>query len=201
MVHTRVDDTCTGWPILASTSLSAWNRTPPASTIACAAAVGSVAFLALRAEWLRSVETLQTVGFGPLVAETTSSGWIETERAGPVLRISGRVRNTVAEAVWPGSVRLVLLDETGSRVTAPPIVGGLPLPEAVLRESSAAALSERAKVAILRHRNTPLAPGEARRFEALLSASQLPKDAARVLLEVGESRLASGPAPRLPASP
>lgn len=169
--------------------------------IACVAAVGGVAFLALRAEWLRSVEMLQTVEVGPLVAETTSAGWIETERAGPVLRFSGRVRNTVAQAVWPGVVRLVLLDDEGSRVEAPPIEAGLPLPEAVLRESSSGALVERAKAASQRHRNTPLAPGEARRFEALLSASQLPRIADRVLLEVGESRLASDVAPALPASP
>lgn len=150
------------------------------------ALVGGVLFLALGNEWARWAQAPQIVRAGSLEAETISSGWVETSRSGSVLRIAGQIRNIGAEPIWPARVQLALLDGKGTRLTAPPIQAGLPLPETVLREAPLAALEERRALATERLAGSPLAPGETREFEALLLEGRLPESAQRVLLEVGQ---------------
>lgn len=150
------------------------------------ALVGGIAFLGLSADWARWAEAPQIVRAGPLEAETKSSGWVETSRAGPILRIAGEIRNLGAEPIWPARVQLALLDASGARLTAAAIRAGAPLPEAVLREAPPAVLEERRAVARDRLAGSLLAPGESRAFEALLPEAELPEAAQRVLLEVGQ---------------
>jgi predicted Zn finger-like uncharacterized protein len=155
------------------------------------ALVGAVLMLALQAEWSRWAQAAQVVNNGPLRAETISSGWVESSRVGAILRFEGQIRNTGAEAIWPGSVQLALLDSTGERLSVPPILAGAPLSEMTLREAAPQAFEASTAEALRRLGGTPLAPGEVRTFEALMLEGQLPEQAQRVLLEVGESRIRS----------
>lgn len=155
-----------------------------------AAAVLAVGYLGLIAESGRWSEAQQTVISGPLTAQTLESSWVDTSRAGPVLRLTGELRNTGTQAVWPGSIEMALLDGEGRRLTVPTIVAGIPVEESVLREASSEILLEQAAVGSRRFAATPLAPGEVRPFEALMVEGRLPDTATRVQLEVGEPRTA-----------
>jgi len=161
--------------------------------------VGVVIFLALQTEWARWAQAPQLASNGPLHAQTISSGWVETSRSGPILRFEGQIRNTGARAIWPGVVQLVLLDAAGERLSTPPIQAGAPIARVVLREASPENFDARAAAASRRFGGTPMAPGEARTFEALVPEDRLPKEAQRVLLEVGESRVAVERSARAPA--
>lgn len=155
-----------------------------------AAAVLAVGYLGLIAESGRWSEAQQTVISGPLTAQTLESSWVDTSRAGPVLRLTGELRNTGTQAVWPGSIEMALLDGEGTRLRVPTIVAGIPVEESVLREASSEILLEQAAVGSRRFAATPLAPGEVRPFEALMVEGRLPDTATRVQLEVGEPRTA-----------
>lgn len=155
-----------------------------------AAAVLAVGYLGLIAESGRWSEAQQTVISGPLTAQTLESSWVDTSRAGPVLRLTGELRNTGTQAVWPGSIEMALLDGEGRRLTVPTIVAGIPVEESVLREASSEILLEQAAVGSRRFAASPLAPGEVRPFEALMVEGRLPDTATRVQLEVGEPRTA-----------
>ena len=163
------------------------------------AAVLAVGYLGLIAESGRWSEAQQTVISGPLTAQTLESSWVDTSRAGPVLRLTGELTNTGTQAVWPGSIEMALLDGEGTRLTVPTIVAGIPVEESVLREASSEILLEQAAAGSRRFASTPLAPGEVRPFEALMVEGRLPDTATRVQLEVGEPR--TGPvAPAAPVS-
>ena len=155
-----------------------------------AAAVLAVGYLGLIAESGRWSEAQQTVISGPLTAQTLESSWVDTSRAGPVLRLTGELRNTGTQAVWPGSIEMALLDGEGTRLRVPTIVAGIPVEESVLREASSEILLEQAAVGSRRFAASPLAPGEVRPFEALMVEGRLPDTATRVQLEVGEPRTA-----------
>ena len=155
-----------------------------------AAAVLAVGYLGLIAESGRWSEAQQTVISGPLTAQTLESSWVDTSRAGPVLRLTGELRNTGTQAVWPGSIEMALLDGEGRRLRVPTIVAGIPVEESVLREASSEILLEQAAVGSRRFAASPLAPGEVRPFEALMVEGRLPDTATRVQLEVGEPRTA-----------
>ena len=155
--------------------------------IAYAAAVIAVGFVAFEAEWARISPSLQTVSVGPVTAKTLSSGWVETARAGMLLRFEGEVRNTAAQPILASGVTISLLDATGERMAAAPVMrAGVPLSEAALRESAPEVLVERAASASRRFAQTPIGPGEAVRFEALVAEQDLPEGASRALLEVAE---------------
>lgn len=155
-----------------------------------AAAVLAVGYLGLVSESGRWSEAQQTVMSGPLTAQTLESNWVDTSRAGPVLRLMGELRNTGTLAVWPGSVEIALLDGEGARLTVPTIVAGVPVEESVLREAPREFLLEQAAAGSRRFAATPLAPGDVRPFEALILEARLPDKAARFELEVGEPRIA-----------
>ena len=85
-------------------------------------------------------------------------------------------------------------------MTLPPIQAGAPIAERILREAAPEILEEHTAAALRRLGGTPLAPGEVRTFEALVLEANLPEQARRVLLEVGESRRgALRAAPAIPA--
>ena len=148
--------------------------------------VGAVCVLSLRSDWSRWAEAPQIVVAGPLSVETTEAGWVETSRAGPILRFSGELRNTSSRTIWPGVVQLVLLDANGERLAVAAISAGSPLGEATLREAMPEVILDGAASASETLGRRPLAPGEVRPFEAIMLAEQLPDQARRVLLEVGE---------------
>lgn len=148
------------------------------------ALVGAIVLLGLRSEWARWSEASQIVSNGPIEAETLSTGWVATSRSGVILRFEGEVRNTGSQSVWPGEIRIALLDDAGTRLTTPPIPVGLPIESMVLREATREGLEVARAEASTRLAQTPLAPGEVRRFEALLAEDRLPEAAHRALLEV-----------------
>jgi len=158
-------------------------------------AAASVAVLALagQAEWARFSPSPQSVVAGPIAAQTTASGWVETARSGAVLRFEGEVRNIAPQAVYPSAVQIALLDAQGTRIPAAPLRAGFPLETETLREAVPEILADRAAAAARRFARTPLAPGEAVGFEVLLPAGDLPEGAARALLEVGEAQPALTP--------
>lgn len=162
---------------------------------AAATAVACVLALAFQAEWARFAPAPQTVSSGPLEAQTLDSGWVETARAGPILRFEGEVRNTAGQTIYPSAVQIALLDAAGARLAATPIRAGLPLPVETLREAAPEVLLSRASAATLRFARTPVAPGQTLRFEALVLREALPEDASRALLEVGPPQSAARPAP------
>ena len=150
--------------------------------------VGAVLYQSALGEWTRGDQTVQMVSSGGLTAQTTRAGWIETSRAGHVLVFEGELRNDGADSLWPGTLQLAFLDASGGRLTVEPIRAGEPVPTRVLREGSPDQLALTARASALRLRDTPMAPGETRRFEAIALENQLPESASRVLLEM------SGPA-------
>ncbi|MGB0617905.1 MAG: zinc-ribbon domain-containing protein [Myxococcota bacterium] len=155
--------------------------------IAYVAAVIAVGFVAFEAEWARISPSLQTVSVGPITAKTLSSGWVETAKAGTLLRFEGEVRNTAAQPILASGVTISLLDATGERMAAAPVMhAGIPLSEAALRESAPEVLVERTASASRRFAQTPIGPGEAVRFEAIVAEQDLPEGASRALLEVAE---------------
>ncbi|HPG27582.1 MAG TPA: zinc-ribbon domain-containing protein [Myxococcota bacterium] len=159
-------------------------------------AIGIVLWFGLRPEWTRWAQSPQSVTSGRFEAETGAAVWVETSRSGPLLLVEGRVRNGGSTPLRPGPVQLALLDARGQRLTAQPLAAGQVLPERTLRESTPEALETERLAAIARFAARPLAPGEARSFQAFLPASSLPDAARRILLEVGEPVAA-----QLPAAP
>lgn len=158
-----------------------------AGWVVTVAAVAMVLWLGLRSEWTRWAQSPQVVSVGPFTAETGAAGWVDTSRAGFVLVVEGRARNTGNAAIWPGPVRLALLDAAGERLAGAEIRAGASLPDATLRESSPAQLEASVALAAERFAGTPLAAGEVRSFQAIVSETRLPEQARRVLLEVGEA--------------
>ena len=148
----------------------------------CIAVAGSAL---MRPEWSRWSEAQQRVELGPVIAETTRSGWLETSRAGFLFVVEGELRNTGSQPVAAVPVQLALLDRSGARLAAPPIRAGQPLAELALRESRPEELSSHLDRSISGWLATPLAPGEVRRFTAISRAEELPATARRVLLEAG----------------
>ena len=137
--------------------------------------------------WARISPSLQTVSVGPITAKTLSSGWVETAKAGTLLRFEGEVLNTAAQPILASGVTISLLDATGERMAAAPVMhAGIPLSEAALRESAPKVLVERTASASRRFAQTPIGPGEALRFEAIVAEQDLPEGASRALLEVAE---------------
>lgn len=150
---------------------------------ATAASVALVGGGLLQAEWARRAEVPQRLEVGPLVAETTRAGWLESSRAGFLLVFEGELRNTGSKPLAPTPLRLALLDKAGERLAAPPVEAGERLAENVLREARPEELQRRRAEAVAGWRATPIAPGEVRPFAAIVAASELPVGARRVLLE------------------
>lgn len=148
-----------------------------------AASVAVVGSLGLSSEAERWTDRPQRLEVGPLVAETTRSGWLESSRAGLLLVFKGEIRNTGRQPVKPAPLQLTLLDAAGERLAEPPIPIGHTLTESALRESPPEALAAQIDRAVAGFRSRPLAPGEVRRFLAIVPADQLPAGARRVLLE------------------
>ncbi len=145
-------------------------------------------------EWSRSLQTPQTVSAGPMTAETTIASWVETSRAGFVLVVRGQLHNTGSVPLRPGLLQLAILDAAGGRIAEPPIPVGERIPESILREASPDQLAASVAASISSFRDTPLAPGERRDFEAIAREADLPEDARRILLEIGDSAIVVEPA-------
>lgn len=148
-----------------------------------AVSIAVVGGLGLRSESARWTTAPQRLQVGPLVAETTRSGWLESSRAGFLLVFKGELRNTGNQAVKPIPLQLTLLDGAGERIAQPPLRVGQTLLESTLRESRPEELAAQIDRAISAWVVKPLAPGEIRRFSAIVPADQLPAGARRVLLE------------------
>jgi predicted Zn finger-like uncharacterized protein len=148
------------------------------------AMIAGVLQIAFRSEMARWAETGQGVRVDSFVAETTSSGWVETSRAGNVLVVHGQARNVGGQSVWPQALQLAFLDGAGERLAVRPLLAGLPLEESVLRESDPEVLEAARVAAVDGFMRTPLAAAEVRRFEVVVG--ELPAGARRVLLEIGE---------------
>lgn len=165
--------------------------------VATAAAAIAVTAVAFQAEWARVSPSLQAVSAGPITAQTLGSGWVETARAGTLLRFEGEVRNTAAKPIFAPGVTIALLDARGERLAAAPVLrAGLPLAESSLRESTPAALAENVSIASQRFARTPIAAGGSLRFEALVAAEDVPERASRAQLEVAEGNAGSVQAER-----
>lgn len=161
--------------------------------LATCAAVASLLWLGLTAEWNRWQQTPQVQSVGPITAETESAGWVETSRAGFLLLVSGHVRNTGSAPILPGAVELALLDGTGARLTTPAFRAGAMLPARLLRESSPEQLEANIQRAEQRFVGSPMAPGEVRAFQAILPETRLPEQARRLLLELGHASAVAEP--------
>ncbi|MHA7839967.1 MAG: zinc-ribbon domain-containing protein [bacterium] len=139
----------------------------------------------LRPEWSRWAEAPQTASSGGFQAETRTTGWVETSRAGSVLVIRGQSHNASPEPIWPRPLQVRLLDGSGSPLAESPILAGEPLAEVILREAAPAELEAARLAAVDAYLGEPLAPGEVRPFEVVLR--ELPAQARRSLLEIGET--------------
>jgi hypothetical protein len=149
--------------------------------------VGAVLVLGLLGEWKRGAPGSQIVSAGGLTAQTTSSNWVATSRSGYVLLVEGVVRNDGSEPLWPGVLRLGLLDDTGARLlTEEPRPAGVPVPEIILREGTPDELIAATEAAARSFRESPIAPGETRPFAAIAFEDQLPERATRFLLEMSD---------------
>lgn len=151
-------------------------------TVASVAGVGGAL---LQSEWARRVEVPQRLEIGPLVAETTRSGWLESSRAGLLLVFEGELRNAGSKPLAPIPIHLALLDRAGERLGGPPLLAGRKLEESVLREARPEDLERERAASIAEWSVQPLAPGEVRPFVAIVPAAELPSEARRVLLESG----------------
>ncbi len=150
---------------------------------ATSVSVAVIGGLLLGSEWARQAEVPQRLELGPLVAETTRSGWLESSRSGFLLVFEGELRNTGNQPIKPIRLQLALLDGSGERLAEPPLPAGHMLAERALRESRLEELALQRDQAISDWLATPIAPGEVRRFAAIAPADQLPVRARRVLLE------------------
>ncbi len=148
-----------------------------------AVSVAGIGGALLQSEWARRIEVPQRMEIGPLVAQTTRSGWLESSRAGFLLVFEGELRNSGSKPLAPIPIRLALLDGTGARLAAPPLQAGRMLAESVLREARPEELARAREAAITGWNTTPIAPGEVRRFVAVVPAAELPGEARRFLLE------------------
>jgi predicted Zn finger-like uncharacterized protein len=148
-----------------------------------AASVALVGGGLIHAEWARRAEVSQRLEVGPLVAETTRAGWLESSRAGFLLVFEGELRNTGSRPLASIPLRLALLDGAGERLAVDPIEAGERLPENVLREARPEELLRQRDQAVSGWQATLIAPGEVRRFAAIVPAAALPEGARRVLLE------------------
>jgi hypothetical protein len=155
------------------------------------ASIALVFGLLIRPEWTRDDVGPERLEIGPLVAETTRSGWLETSRSGFLLVYEGELRNTGRTPLQPVPLQLALLDHAGQRLPDPPIELGAPLEERTMREASPAVLAARRAEAITEWLASPLSPGEIRPFTAMATAAELPEAARRVRLEAGAAGVGS----------
>ena len=162
--------------------------------------IGAVLYFGLLGEWNRGAPRSQVVSAGHLTAQTTNSSWVETSRSGYVLLVEGQIRNEGSDSLWPGTLQLALLDDTGARLlTEEPRLAGMPIPEIILREGSAEEVVAAAGFAARSFRDSPLAPGETRQFVAIALEDRLPERATRFLLEMSDpARVTDVAAPALP---
>ena len=159
------------------------------------AAVVAVTYLSIQPEWMRWASRPQILSVGSFVAETTRSVWVETSRSGSVLVVSGRVRNAGERVIWPQDLELVLHDEEGRQIPGIRATVGDPLPEAILREAPAETLSSATVGARQSFVGVPLAPGEARSFQAILQ--ELPRGARRMSLQVADEEVSGAASDRI----
>lgn len=149
------------------------------------ALVAAAAFALLQPEWARRSRVAQRAEAGPFVAETSETNWVETSRVGTLLLVRGRSANAGSEPIWPQPVQIALLDRAGAALAVDPVRAGAPLPESILRESQPEALEAARLAAASAFVSEPLAPGESRAFEAVVT--DVPAEARRVLLQIAES--------------
>lgn len=152
------------------------------------ALIAASAFALLQPEWARRSVVAQRAEAGPFVAETSETSgtsWVETSRTGTLLLVRGRSSNVGSEAIWPRPVQIALLDGVGTPLAVAPVRAGAPLPESVLRESRPEALEVARLGAMSAFVGEPLAPGESRAFEAVVT--DVPAEARRILLQIAES--------------
>ena len=135
----------------------------------------------------------------PKVAELADGSGSGGDRLALVVG-SGRFHDEVVPLI--GALRhqverlqLVFLDAKGERLVAPPLSVGMPLAERTLREAPPAQLASRIDQAKQRFASLPLGPGETRAFNAVAPVAQIPDEARRILLEIGEPHAAPTAAP------
>lgn len=151
-------------------------------TLALIAAAG---FVLLQPEWARRSVVAQRAEAGPFIATTSGTSWVETSRMGTLLVVRGRSSNAGSEPIWPRPVQIALLDGVGTPLAVAPVRAGGLLPESVLRESQPQEFEAARLSAMSAFVSEPLAPGESRAFEAVVT--DVPAEARRILLEIAES--------------
>lgn len=156
-----------------------------AGWMATAASVTLAFALFAQAEWKRSAPATQRLEIGPLVAETTRMGWLETSRAGLMLVVEGELRNTGRTPAATVPLQLALLDASGRRLEQAPLAVVHAVDEATLREGRPEAIEHARASGLAAWLARPLGPGEMRRFTAFAAADGWPAPARRVLLEAG----------------
>ena len=149
------------------------------------ALVVAAAFALLQPEWARRSVVAQRVEAGPFVVETSGTSWVETSRMGTLLLVQGRSSNAGSAPIWPRPVQIALLDGVGTRLSVAPVRAGAALPESVLRESRPEAFEAARVGAMSAFASEPLAPGESRAFEAVVT--DVPAEARRMLLQIADS--------------
>lgn len=148
--------------------------------------VAYVAYLAFESDWKRWAPAPQSYVAGTLAAETTRTAWVETSRSGSLLVVDGVVRNTGASVLWLEGLEIILLGEQGERIPGSSQSLGTPLPEETMREAPLPALQQALAMAHKGFLANPLAPGEVRPFQTIVT--ELPEGARRLLLEKTEKR-------------
>jgi len=116
---------------------------------------------------------------GPLRATDLETRWVENLRAGSLLVVAGHLENPTQRAVSPGRLEVKLRDREGRPVDGPDAAAplGPPVPRRLLREGDPRALATARAAAPV----PPLAPGERRRFEAVVA--EVPPSATRFRIE------------------
>jgi predicted Zn finger-like uncharacterized protein len=119
---------------------------------------------------------------GPLEARELTARWVENAAAGPLFVVSGRLANPGGAPLSLGEAMGVrLLDTGGTRLSSEPAAIGPVIPELELREGDPETLRARQLAGSFALAATPLRPGEALAFEAVLTS--LPPAASRFVLE------------------
>jgi hypothetical protein len=152
---------------------------------ATVAIVGAVGYLSVAPEWTRWEVATQTMTEGSFSAKTTTTRWVETLRAGPLLVIDGVAHNTGQQRVQPPSLQIVLLDAEGEPIPETVVLAGAPMTERILRESTPSQLAESMRVAPHLFQASPLAAGGSRAFQVVIG--DVPDSARRLLLEKADA--------------
>jgi hypothetical protein len=127
-----------------------------------------------------------------MVAEAVQGSWVDTAQMGPVLTVTGRLRNPGAHPLrLAGVLQVVLLDSEGERLEHPPVLAGLALDRDGLRRLSLDVLNSAQSHAARALHATEIRPGSPLGFMAAIE--EVPAQATRFEIEMVSPEEASLP--------